>query len=276
MIHKSKLIRESNLFTSTVIMLCFFSIIGFLGCEKENTFPEMEDITQSQEFEDYLMTHIQFVNGIQPSNTEKVIIGQINGRDVYRYSHMAYDKGLFNRVVEARNNLIKKYPNYTTLSRVEKESVYYDRIQNSKVLNEIVSVKTSLGTFVRLKSEPTEADDAASDIEGQLSDKYSLETFNSYENAYDAARSHGDSTGVESGGFIFPDGSAIFFVSDSATTSSTTLPVWNNGASTTYHYHPGGTPTMSSQDSLSMDFMSTYGINTCVIVTSDSTYTYRF
>lgn len=33
-----KSIRKSNLFTTTVVMLFFFSIIGFWGCEKENLF----------------------------------------------------------------------------------------------------------------------------------------------------------------------------------------------------------------------------------------------
>jgi hypothetical protein len=33
---KMKSIRKSNLFTTTVVMLFFFSIIGFWGCEKEN------------------------------------------------------------------------------------------------------------------------------------------------------------------------------------------------------------------------------------------------
>ena len=33
-----KSIKNSNLFTTTIVMLFFFSIIGFWGCEKESIF----------------------------------------------------------------------------------------------------------------------------------------------------------------------------------------------------------------------------------------------
>jgi proteasome lid subunit RPN8/RPN11 len=273
------LIKKTNLFSSTILMLFLVSTMVFWSCEKDTFFSETEEITQSQEFEDYLVAHFQFMDEIQSSKTKtkKVKIGQVNGKNVYRYSRKNFDKELFNEAVDARNNLINKYPNYSSLNNSEKKRAYYNTIQNSKRLNQIVSIKPKLDIpFVRLKSAPAEADDAASDVEDQLPDQFSLETLDDYEDAYDAARAHGDSTGFESGGYIFDDSSAIFFVDDSATSSSMSMPVWNNGASTTYHYHPGGTPTMSSQDSLSMDFMDSYGIDTCIIVTSDSTYTYGF
>ena len=49
-----KSIRKSNLFTTTVVMLFFFSIIGFWGCEKESIFESQ--YTEYLDLETYEMS----------------------------------------------------------------------------------------------------------------------------------------------------------------------------------------------------------------------------
>ncbi len=50
-----KTIRKTNLFTTSVIMLLLFSLIGFWGCEENDITNSSAEILVSKEYEDYLL-----------------------------------------------------------------------------------------------------------------------------------------------------------------------------------------------------------------------------
>lgn len=128
-----KRIRKSNLFTTTIVMLFFFSIIGFWGCEKEN-------LLESQ-YEEYL------------------------DLDTYEMSKMSVkDMETYGQALQ-RLNIDKKNGLYrikqTTGAQVNiSEDLFKYITKGFKRTNEIFAPKTFNNLIPRLKSGNTEGDNS--------------------------------------------------------------------------------------------------------------------
>jgi len=126
-----KSIRKSNLFTTTVVMLFFFSIIGFWGCEKESIFESQ--YTEYLDLETYEMSKMSvkdmetYVQALQRLNIDKK-----NG--LYRIKQTS----------GAQVNISEELFKYIT--------------KGFKRTNEIFAPKTVNNLIPRLKSGSTEGD----------------------------------------------------------------------------------------------------------------------
>lgn len=235
----------------------------------------IETISNSHEFESYLIAHFIFTGEIN-SAQEGQIIGQIDGKEIYRTD---IDIRLFENVMNARSEFINKYPEYCQLDDYEKARAIENAYIKSDVLNNYIYIEFDQNIHPRLKNN-TENDQNNDTIKihSQVDrDRFKFEEYSNVEDAYEACKKYSQKDSVESGGFIFPDGRALFVTDKLATIKDIDLPVWNMGANGTYHYHPSGNPNMSDADSLSMDsIFKKHTIYQMIIITKDSVSTYNF
>ena len=92
----------------------------------------------------------------------------------------------------------------------------------------------NLGNIVRIKTRQTE---------NLFEDYY----FDYYGDAFAAAEAMSEDLGVEVGGFVFPNGTAVIYVYEYATYTSTALPCTTAELAATFHTHPNN-PYASEQD----------------------------
>jgi len=263
-------------------LICIFitGSLFFQSCEEDMFQPEKtEKINKSKEYEKYLSAHIRFVNEIESARNNRVNrkkIGQVNGKDVYRNFQQKFDMKLFTNVIEARHNLLRKYPKYSQIDKHKKEMLAKDAIAHSKKLSDLVSLEheTEQG-FVRLKSGPNEAEESISNL--GPSSQYLIGAYGSYETAYDACMNFSMNNNVESGGYIFQDASALFVRDHEATGTSMNLPVWSelDNASSTFHFQFNN-PDMSPADSSALEALESYGIDSMIIITPDTIAGYSY
>lgn len=164
-----KLIRKSNLFTTTVVMLFFFSIIGFWGCEKESIFESQ--YTEYLDLETYEMSKMS----VKDMETMGQALQRLN--------------------VDKKNGLylIKQ----TSGGQVNiSEDLFKYITKGFKRTNEIFAPKTFNNLIPRLKSGNTES------ANSQLSDStycvaYSLAGMGGI--SFNSAKSYLDSLGYSNG-----------------------------------------------------------------------------
>ncbi len=257
-------IKKSNLFSTFVVMLMMFSGVVFVGCEK-NMFESPKDIiANSPEFEEYLVAHFKFEDEFENASKRRKI-GEINGRAIYSRTSSNAHNELFENVVSARNTLIAKHPQYEQMSDADKNDMMDIAMENSAKLGAYVEFPVD-----RLKMTRTEP------WRGYMGCSY--RPFENYEDAYDACRKYSQTNNIESGGYIYSNGMALFFIDSDATDTTMHIPVWKNGALATFHFHPGDDVlcSPSQYDRVAMETMLQFGIDSMIIITNDSIKGYRF
>jgi hypothetical protein len=223
-----------------------------------------ETVGSSIEYENYLVACFTFSNEVTVQDSPQ-IIGEINGRNVWRQAARKIDRQLFDDAIEAYEVLVNKFPEYQQMNDTKKSEL----LNKVSIKSEKVKQLIKIGEFsptIRLKQ----------DSETPSLPGYFLQWFESIADAFQACMTYSQTNQVESGGYIFPDGRALFIIDSVATDSTMNIPVWRNGASSSFHYHPGGTTNMSPADSIAASTMSQYGIDSVIIITSDTISGYGF
>ncbi len=126
-----KLIRKSNLFTTTIVMLFFFSIIGFWGCEKETLF--------ESQYEEYL-------------DLETYEMSKMTANDMETYG-----QALQRLNIDKKNGLYRIKQTSGAQVNISEELFKYIT-KGFKRTNEIFAPKTFNNLIPRLKSGSTEGD----------------------------------------------------------------------------------------------------------------------
>lgn len=264
--------RKNNLSIFVILLFMTFNSLIFLSCEKDLLPSQNQLISESKEFEEYVAIHYKFFSEVNSFKSQNQKIGQINGRNIYRKVSKSFDPNLFLKTIEARNSLLEKYPEYSQMAKNDKNDILEKALSTSTKLNQIIPLEL-LTPQIRLKGGNSEGDDAL----GLLG--FFTQFFGSYDDAYDACRNYSQTNNVESGGYIFPNGTALFVVDSLATDTTMNIPIWNGiGASATFHFHPGddAAPWMSPTDSMAMETISQYGVDSVIIITNDTIQGYGF
>lgn len=256
----------------TLVITALFSLIcsGFLfqSCEKDLFSTQNEIISESKEFEDYILAHYEFSTELQSfENSKKKIIGQVNGKNVYRKVSKSFDTNLFSNVLTARNKLLEKYPEYSQISTKNKILILEEAVSKSTKLSHTIPLELNSPTL-RLKSGNVEGDDDALGLPG-----FFTKFFATIEAAFNACRNYSQTNHVESGGYIFPNGTALFVIDSLATDTTMNMPIWNNiGASATFHFHDvyNTAGVMSATDSLAIQTLLNFGVDSVIIITNDT------
>jgi hypothetical protein len=223
-----------------------------------------ESVSNSIEFENYLVACFTFANELNIQNSLQ-IIGEVNGRFFLRKNTKKIDRQLFDNATEAYETLIGKFPEYRQMDNVRK-NVLLNKISNkSKKIQQLIPIDKFSPTS-RLKSGFE-----FPDVPG-----FFFQWFESIMDAFQACMNYSQTNNVESGGYIFLDGRALFIIDSIATDTSMNIPVWNNGAYATFHYHPHNTLDLSPQDSIVASFLQTYNIDSLIIITHDTIVGYGF
>lgn len=264
------MIRKSNfLVFATLTFMLSISFI-FQSCEEVLLPTQNEIISESKEFEDYVAAHYEFTTELQSFNNSKKKIGQVNGKNVYRKVSKSFDTNLFLKVLIARNNLLDKYPEYSQISAKNKNYILEEALSKSAKLSHIIPLEVKSPT-IRLKSGNVEGGDPLG------FPNFFTQWFSSYDDAYDACKNYSQTNKVESGGYIFPNGLALFVVDSLATDTTMSIPIWSGiGALATFHFHPGGTTSMSPTDSLAVQTLQSFGVDSVIIITNDTIQGYGF
>ncbi len=279
-----KKIKKYNVYAKYSIVLILVSFFSFLGCEKHELiseadvithFSEADVIVQSEEFQDYLSAYIKMTNklkNIKPGPRKKII--ENNGHTVYQYQTI--DASDYKKTIEARIKLISKYPNYLNFVGTEKSKLAIDCINKSTKLKSLLGVNNNN----RLKSGSTEDDKTYADWRVESFDdhdgQFNATAFDSFDDAVQAARFYGSTNNEESGIWKLPDGSAVFIIDTQATAGTMQMP-YEAGIGAIAHYHPSGDGGMSTADDDAFDdWYNNMGINTSIIITQDSIYTYTY
>jgi proteasome lid subunit RPN8/RPN11 len=227
---------------------------------------EIDVISQSKEYEEYIVAHLNFYNELQNIDGQKVKIGEINGKNVYRITTNELNIELFDKIFITHNKLIDKYPEYEKLETGEKSKLFEIVSVKSKKIARLIPVEN---TPIRLKNATVE----------QLT-RFIQRYFSYYLDAFVECFNYSNTNKVESGGVITPEGSALFIIDTAATINSMTMRVHHTKSGSiynaTFHFHPGGNTAPSRNDSIAMQAMEKLGINTLIILTPDSTNSLGF
>jgi hypothetical protein len=251
------LIRRFNLafVVAAVVASCMLA-----GCQKENFDEnEIDVISQSKEYEEYIIANLQFYNELQNITGGEVKIGEIDGKSLYRTSKKDFNIELFDKIVDANNELMDKYPDYKLMDKNKKEKLF-----------EIVSVKSKeIAKLLPIENTPMRL--KGNGIENFA--QYITTNFSNYLAAFTACFNFSSDAEIESGGIVLP---AIFFIDKLATGNHMSMPwstiVVNSNATSTFHYHPGGNPYPSPSDSIAVQAMQQFSnINCLTILTKDTT-----
>lgn len=269
--------KKSNVYAKFIIVLILFSFLSFWSCEKHEIISESDVITQSEEFQNYLAAYIKMTDKLKNvKNGPRKKIIEKNEHAVYQYQTI--DASLYKKTIEARNKLISKYPSYINFVGAEKSNMAINCINKSTRLKRLLSVKNHNN---RLKSGSTEGDDKTyadwrvesfDDNNGQ----FNATAFDSFDDAVNAARYYGSTNNEECGIWKLSDGSAVFITDNQATSGNMTMP-YSSGISGIAHYHPSGDGGMSDADYDAFDdWYNNEDIDTSIIITQDSIYTYTY
>jgi len=280
MIQKSKLLA--------FITLSCLTILGILfqGCEKEIFEQSLEtnELYNSIEFQEYLSANIDLFNAYKELHIKAIAEKEKNGKMVFHekdvriklVSTYSIASKLLIDLTYKKEQLIDKYPSYINLSDKTKKISIKETILSSEKLSKRLFGKSEIPNFslVRLKSSPIEGPGTYS-----------------YDDCLDAflnAMCYSDTAGVECGGFVFADGTAILYISPNATRNSSGLPVpgmycnengmdisFYNGnvIESTYHTHPdnfyfSGTDNNTQSQNFPNSDM--------IILYNDSAYVYHY
>jgi proteasome lid subunit RPN8/RPN11 len=232
------------------------------GCQKEDSTGELrkDKISQSKEYEEYMVAHLNFYNELQNITGQKVKIEEVNGKSVYRTTAKSFKIELFNKIFVAHRELIYKYPEYEKLNANEKSKLF-----------DIVSVKSKeIAKLLPIENRPVRLKNGM--IENAA--RYITQFFSNYLDAFMACFNYSTNHNVESGGLVLPNGKALFIIDTAATSTSMSLSgisvaLWGSPNTVTFHFHPGGNIYPSSTDSTTMQTMMEYDINTLIILTVD-------
>jgi hypothetical protein len=251
-----------------IITTMMFTGIFIQCCSDNSDIDELkvsETISSSIEFENYLIAYFTFTNECVTIQNSPQIIGQINGKKIWKKTVNKIDRKLLDDVVESNKILVNKFPEYPQMNDTKKHELLNNALIKSEKIRRLIPVN-NLSPTIRLKQ--------GSEIPSVPG--FFLDWFASITEAYQACMNYSQTNNVESGGYIFPDGRAILIIDSLATDSTMRIPVWNNGASAGFHYHPGNNPSMSPQDSLAMSLMQEHGIDSLIIITQDTISGYGF
>lgn len=152
------------------------------------------------------------------------------------------------------------------MSEVKKYDLLTKVANKSKKIEQLIPIG-SLSPTIRLKQDNPETPSLPG---------FFFNWFSSIVDAFQACMNYFQTNNVESGGYIFPDGRALFIIDSLATDTTMSIPVWRNGASAMFHYHPDSTTNMSAVDSLAARIQLNYGIDSMIIITHDTISGYGF
>jgi proteasome lid subunit RPN8/RPN11 len=244
------------------------------GCQKdENTteLKQIDEISLSKEYEEYIVAHLNFYNELQNITAQK---NKIAGNG-YSTTTNNLNIELFDKIFVTYGELIYKYPKYDKLDANEKSKLF-----------DIVSVKSKeIVKLLPIENRPVRLKDGAMETPFE---RYVCKFFSNYLDAFMACFNYSNVNGVESGGLVLPDGDALFVVDKKATSTSMSIPGWairdyRTPNTITFHFHPGGNPYPSSIDSTTMENLKKHDIHILMILTEDpadstkiKTYTHYF
>jgi hypothetical protein len=246
-----------------IIAGCF--VTGCSQDEDTTGLNEVDVITQSKEYEDYLIAYYTFINGCGTIQDSPQSIGQINGKNVWRKTVNKFDHKLLYNAVDSYTVLINKFPEYLQINDTKKYELLNKVSIKSEKITRLIPID-KLSPTIRLKQ----------DYEFPSIPNFFYTWFESIVDAFQACMTYSQTNNVESGGYIFPDGRALLIIDSLATDTSMNIPVWRNGASAQFHYHPDSTTNMSFQDSIASQIFLQYGIDSMIIISHDTISGYGF
>lgn len=235
----------------TIVHLCEMLTIALLttSCNSDAFFGFDEDYTlsmgptellskdskriaESEEFQEFVIAQLEFANRIiAPEDSSKIFIDSLN---VYR----VYFKEQREKVQSAYNQLIERYPQYKMLSKQD-QYLLYDYCITSVLKEPVGYVRHR--SIVRTKSANSECMAHTLVPANGSGSGFSLEPFCSCYEAIMRCIDYSTNRGVESGGYIFVDGSAIFVIDQNAESNHMDLPIlrWNDETApvTAFHFH---------------------------------------
>lgn len=280
------MIRKSKLLV--LIALSCLTILGvlFQGCEKEifeQSF-ESNELYDSEEFQEYLSANIDLFNAYKKAHKKAIAEKGKNGQIVLSekdvrirlVSTYSIDSKLLINLTSKREQLIDKYPSYSNLNDKAKKISIKETILSSEKFSKrlLGNNKIPNSNLVRLKSSP---------IEGP-----GTYTYDDYLDAFLDAMCYSDTAGVECGGFVFADGTAILYISPNATRNSGGLPVpgmycdengmdisFYNGnvIESTYHTHPDNFYFSGTDNNTHSQYFPNSNM---IILYNDSAYVYHY
>lgn len=237
----------------------FFGII-----EEESAgvcYPKLHEIACSKEFIEFqTQSYLDMEKLLIVDTAQMVVIDTIGGRLLYASKEI----GSIRPVLEARQKLVKAYPEYENATAGEKEQILNIALLNSKSLMNLAR-KISVNNIIRTKSVNYETDAvrwiingseydliSESDAEWFVRGQYWYSDANVY-NCINEALWRTEREGVERGGFGWDsDGSGILVVDPEAIINHMHRTVANVDPLPSYdfHVHPSGNLTASYEDKL--------------------------
>ncbi|NMB97194.1 MAG: hypothetical protein GYA02_11390 [Clostridiaceae bacterium] len=256
------------------------------SCEKEifEQSLETDELYNSEEFREYLSANIDLFNEYKKAHNKTIAVKGKNGTLVLSTKNVrislvstySIDSKLLINLASKREQLIAKYPSYINFIEKGKKLAIKETILSSENLSKRLLGKNNISNYnlVRLKSLP---------IEG--SGTYS---YDDYLDAFIDAMCYSDTAGVECGGFVFEDGTAILYISPYATSNSGRLPVpgmycdengmdisFYNGnvIESTYHTHPDHFYFSGTDNNTQSQYFPNSDL---IILYNDSAYVYHY
>ena len=252
-----------------ITMICIISAGIFMqSCGRYDDMHEIDQVDlvgNSVEYENYLMEVLAFVYEQDEMQNSRQIVGQVDGMNIYKTSTTKINRESLNRIFDNHEALTKKFPQYAKMDDSRKAALMNKVAMKSKKISKLIAGYEGLST-IRLK-DGKEQKDILKELVTQLFSKFS--------SAIDMCIQYSQKFEIETGGYLFPNGTALFIYDTKATSTYMRLPVQKYPDGTvTFHYHPNGDPAMSPGDSAMIKTLKENGVKKMMIITDKGQTTY--
>ena len=193
-------------------------------------------------------------------------MGVMNGVQVY---HLDVSEPM-SEINNAYTRLITQFPNYAHANKENKLKAQNIAVLKSNRLSSALKIgKNEIG--ITRSKDRTEAEHEWEVSKSKYTPDHDFLPYGSISEGYEKCIDYGKQNNVECGGYVFGDTSSLVVIDKKAQKNSMVLAYWTWTYTPiyTFHYHPEGTPTMSSADTTALRTFIANGITKMVILTCD-------
>ena len=231
------------------------------------SYKELSEIAYSAEYEQYLWAKLKLNDFLTETDFDEMeFMGIINGVQVYHLDVSEPISGINN----AYARLITQFPNYALANKENKLRAQNIAVLNSNRLSSALKIgKNEIG--VTRSKDRTEAETEWSRLKNAYTPNHDFIPYGSISEGYEKCIDYGRQNKVECGGYVFGDNSSLVLIDKNAIANEIYMAIWSWMYTPiyTFHYHPGGTPTMSEKDTNALRTFIANGVTKMVILTYD-------
>lgn len=254
--------RITNLLQLALISILISCSDDYFTTDCFSEMSEMVNIAESEEMYAYVKARLSYDNLLLCNDTTLMERVYINDST---YCFVISTTDAFNNTHMAESSLLQKYPEFQSYPFEKKHDLFSMTINKHMELQKLCGRRLSF--FVQTKcnnADTMQAFRAYNELKrlGKIENNNitsGVQPFNTYSEAYDRCREFP----YETGGYIYYDNSALFYLPARPDTSQ--HEVWfdpfsvNPKPEEAFHYHPGGTLNFSHGDTVAAKRMK--GLN---------------